>query len=65
MIQRDFDARKRYTRPELHVYGSLTELTRGASGHAPDFIFTGVLKINNNNPGCTNNVSSGGCVTWG
>jgi len=63
MEQPTIEARQPYYRPELRVYGSLLELTHGSSGNAPDYIFTGVLKINNNNPGCTNNVSSGGCVT--
>ena len=56
--------RKQYTRPELIEYGRMDELTLGATGDKPDYIYTnGQLNVNANSPSCTNNVNSGGCVT--
>ncbi|MCL4509146.1 MAG: hypothetical protein M1296_06440 [Chloroflexi bacterium] len=56
--------KKSYSPPTILEYGPMKDITRGATGSQPDYIFVNGQLINNNNsPTCTSNVVSGACVT--
>lgn len=57
--------KKDYQRPTLIEYGTLQELTHGATGTSPDYNFIGgQLTPDNDSPTCTTNVVSGACVKF-
>jgi hypothetical protein len=58
--------KKSYTRPQLVEFGTIDQITLGATGSKPDAIVTvnpPSISPNPNNPSCNNNVASGYCYT--
>jgi hypothetical protein len=55
--------KKSYLPPELIEYGTIDELTLGASGPSLDYTFSGgVLNVDNTNTNCSSN--TGYCLTF-